>query len=207
MSDTTSTQALVKKVQAGDQDALNSLYGRYVPRILAAVRIRLGAELRGKVESWDILQDAMFASLKNVQAFNYDGEGAFLNWLSKIVENRIRDHIDFQRAEKRDHRREKPLGRSDGDSVPLIDVEASGLPSPSRILALREDLSLLETALDRLTPEIRELIVATKLEGRSYTEIAQSQGKSPDAVRMQVNRALVALTKQFQQIEAEGGLK
>ena len=77
MSDTTSTQALVKKVQAGDQDALNSLYGRYVPRILAAVRIRLGAELRGKVESWDILQDAMFASLKNVQAFNYDGEGAY----------------------------------------------------------------------------------------------------------------------------------
>src|SRR5438876_8825427 len=111
MSEPTSTQVLLQRVQTGEKAALNELYNRYVMRVLAAVRARLGAELRGKLESWDVVQDAMLASLKNVQSFDQTSEGAFLNRLAKVVENRIRDQLDFFRAEKRDHRLEKPLGR------------------------------------------------------------------------------------------------
>src|SRR6476620_11162918 len=94
-SEPTSTQALLQRVQSGDRNALNDLYNRYLMRVLAAVRARLGAELRTKLESWDVVQDALLASLKNVGAFNQAGEGAFLNWLAKIVENRIRDQMDY----------------------------------------------------------------------------------------------------------------
>ena len=87
MPDPTSTQALLQRVQTGDSQALNDLYNRYLMRVLAAVRARLGAELRGKLESWDIVQDALLASLKHVQSFDLTSEGAFLNWLAKIVEN------------------------------------------------------------------------------------------------------------------------
>jgi RNA polymerase sigma-70 factor (ECF subfamily) len=203
--DPTSTQALLQRVHAGDEAALNELYNRYAMRVLAAVRARLGAELRGKLESWDVVQDALLASLKNVQSFEQTSEGAFLNWLAKVVENRIRDQLDYFRAEKRDHRLEKPLAgpRSADSLVPLDIPEKRPVPTPSQFLVLTEDLTRLEKAMDQLPEESRELIVAVKIEGRSYHELAQTLGKSSDAVRMQVNRALLALTNVFRSLEAE----
>ena len=199
-----STQVLLQRFQSGDNDALNELYSRYLNRVLAAVRARLGAELRGKLESCDILQDALLASLKNVQSFSQTGEGAFVNWLAKVVENRVRDNLDYFRAKRRDHRLEKPLpgARSDESAAPLDLPERRCAPTPSQALMLSEDLARHEMAMDQLSEESRELIVAVKIEGRSLQEIAQAVGKSPDAVRMQVKRALVALTNAFRALEA-----
>jgi RNA polymerase sigma-70 factor (ECF subfamily) len=205
MSEPTSTLALLQRVQTGDKDALNELYHRYLMRVLAAVRARLGAELRAKLESWDVVQDALLASLKNVESFHQTSEGAFLHWLATVVENRIRDHLDHFRAAKRDHRLEVPLegGRSAGSSVPLDIPEGACAPTPSQVLTLSEDLARLEAAMDRLPAESRELIVAVKIEGRTYDETARPLGKSPDAVRMQVQRALRALAKAFHALEGE----
>jgi len=204
MPEPTSTQTLLQRVHTGDRGALNDLYNRYLMRVLAAVRARLGAELRGKLESSDVVQDALLASLKNVQSFNQTSEGAFLNWLAKVVENRIRDQLDFIRAEKRDHRLEKPLaGRSAESSAPLDIPEKSGAPTPSQVLILSEDLARLEEAMDQLPEESRELVVAVKIEGRTYEEIGQAVGKTTDAVRMQVKRALVALANAFHVLEKE----
>src|SRR5262249_4517012 len=174
MPDPTATQALLQRVQTGDRDALNELYNRYLMRVLAAVRARLGAELRSKLESWDVVQDALMASLKNVQSFEPASEGAFLNWLAKIVENRIRDQLDYFRADKRDHRLESPLmeQRSGESAIPLDIPEPSAVPTPSKVLTLSDDLSRLEKAMDQLPEESRELIVGVKIEGRTYDEIA-----------------------------------
>ena len=87
-------------------------------------------------------------------------------------------------------------GPCSGESSALLDLpERSQVPTPSRVLILNEDLARLEKAMDQLPDESRELIVAAKIEGRTYDEIAQATDKSPDAVRMQVKRALLALTK------------
>src|SRR5258708_3194930 len=205
MPEPTTTHALLERVQTGDKEALNEPYNRYLMRVLAAVRARLGAELRGKLESWDVVQDALLASLKNVQSFNQTSEGAFLNWLANVVENRIRDQLDYFRAEKRDHRLEKPMAppRSAESFFPLDIAEKSSVPTPSQVLILSEDLARLEKAMDQLPEESRELIVAVKIEGRTYDEIGQAVDKSPDAVRMQVKRALLALTNAFRVLEAE----
>src|SRR5882762_10242397 len=138
MPEQTSTKALLLRAQTGEQQALGELYNRYLMRVLAAVRARLGAELRGKLESWDIVQDALMASLKNIQSFNQTSEGAFLNWLAKVVENRIRDQLDYFRAGKRDHRMESPLAgpRSADSSVPLDIADRAGVPTPSQVLIL-----------------------------------------------------------------------
>lgn len=198
----TATHLLLQRIGAGDQTALNELYNRYVTRVLATVRARLGAELRQKVESWDIVQETMMASLKNVSAFDQPSEGAFMKWLNQIVENRIRDQIDHFHAAKRDLRKESPLAnpRSSDSSSPLDIPEKSGLPSPSHFFELNEDLARLEKALDQLPQATRELIVAVKIEGQTYQEIGDALGKSPDAVRMQFNRAMGALKRAFEKL-------
>jgi RNA polymerase sigma-70 factor (ECF subfamily) len=204
-TDPASTQVLLRRTQEGDKVALNDLCNRYMMRVLAAVRARLGAELRQKVESWDIVQDAMMASLKKVATFDPEREGAFLNWLAKVVENDIRDQIDFFRAGKRDHRREIPQGgpRSDDSSNPLDIPDKSGLPSPSQVLMLNEDLARLEKVMDQLPEDYRDLIVAVKIEGQTYQEIGDALGKSADAVRMQLNRAMAVLKELFLELDIE----
>lgn len=203
MTDVTSTRVLLERFQGGDAEALNELYARYVSRVLAAVRVRLGAELRTKVQSWDIAQEAILASLRNVGTFDYTTEGAFLKWLAQIVENRIRDQIDFQQAGRRDLRREVSFQNqgSDASSAPLNLSVPAALPSPSEAMMLSEDLETLERALDQLPDDTRELLVAVKIEGRTYTELASETNKSPDAVRMQVTRAMEQLAKAFIEIQ------
>jgi RNA polymerase sigma factor (sigma-70 family) len=51
-----------------------------------------------------------------------------------------------------------------------------------------------------LKPEYRKVIVLTKIEGLSYKEIANRLGKSSDAVRMLVSRAIAALSGAFESI-------
>jgi RNA polymerase sigma factor (sigma-70 family) len=156
--------------------------------VLSAVRIWLGAKLRRKIESWDVIQEVMMAALGKVTSFEYRTEGAFLKYLNHLVENRLRDEADRQGAARRDADREISLGaRSDADGDPLKQIDDPSTPTPSRLLILGEDLARMERAMDRLSPEHRELIVAVKLEGQTYRELAD--GATEDAIRMKVNRA------------------
>ena len=206
MADLTSTRVLLERYHSGDSDALDTLYGRYTTRVLAVVRARMGAELRQRVQSWDIVQEAMMASFQDIQKFDYASEGAFLKWLTTIVENRILDHLDYQQAACRDYRKEFPLenGGSPSSVIRFDPSDKRRVPTASCALILNEELGRLERALDRLPAETRELIIAVKLEGRTFQELADEAGKSPDAVRMQVNRAMAALAGVFRNLEAQG---
>lgn len=207
VADADTTKLLISRVQAGDRDALETLCSRYLMRVLAAVRARLGAKLRQKVESWDVVQDVLIDAVRRVNSFEFRTEGAFLKFLNKIVENRIRDEADRWAAKKRDANLEVPLKPSSPDGAdPYSTITLKqGWGSPSGILSLSEDLSRLEAAMDNLTEEYRELIVATKLEGRTYAEIAEESEISTDAVRMRLSRAMAALTREFRKLDGGGG--
>ncbi len=206
MASPLTTQVLIEQVQQGDRNALNELCNRYLMRVLAAVRVRLGAPLRRKLESWDVVQEVMIEALRKVQSFDFRTEGAFLKYLNRVVENRIRDEADRWGAQKRDAGKEVPLGggRSSQGPNPLNTLADRAAPTPSEVVGLHEDLSVLERAMDLLgeeSPEYRELILAVKIEGQTYREIAEETGKTEDAVRMQVKRAVLALTRIFRELD------
>lgn len=121
MSQTITTQILIERVQAGDRSALNDLCVRYQQRVLSAVRIRLGAKLRGKIESWDVVQEVLLQAVGRINSFEYRSEGAFLKYLNQLVENRLRDEANRQGAQRRNADREISLGvRSPDDDGPLM---------------------------------------------------------------------------------------
>jgi RNA polymerase sigma-70 factor (ECF subfamily) len=155
--------------------------------------------MRRKVESWDIVQEVMIDAIRNLNAFSFRTEGAFLNYLNRVVENRIRDEADRWAAQKRRPDHEIPLDAAcSPESANPLQI-SDPAPTPSKAVVLTEDLARLEEAIAQLPDECRELIIATKLEGRSYKEIADDMGKTADAVRMQVSRAMIALGKVFRQ--------
>jgi len=195
-------QRLVALAKAGDESALERLCRVYGERVLRIIRMRMGPELRTKLQSIDLVQDAFISALRSLENFTYENEGDFLRWISKIAENRIRDNLDKFHADKRDIRREIPLNnyrQPNQDSV-VRNYEPMTSTTQSMIISKQEDLDKLEKAIDRLKPEYKEVIILTKIEGLSYKEAAEQLGKSPDAVRMILSRAMAALTGAFEEI-------
>ncbi|HUU16078.1 MAG TPA: sigma-70 family RNA polymerase sigma factor [Sedimentisphaerales bacterium] len=196
------TRHLVAMAQDGDESALNQLCKVYWSRVLWIVRLRMGRELRSKLESVDLVQDVLFSALKDLEHFTYQSEGDFLRWLSRIVENRLRGHLHRLHADKRDIRKEVRINnrqRITEDSFAEA-LEVFNTTTPSAIMSKREDLARLEKAIEQLKPEYREVIVLTKIEGLSYKEIADRLGKSSEAVRKQLSRALEALISIFENV-------
>ena len=196
------TQELVILAKGGDESALEQLCGVYAERVRRIVRLRMGSELRSKLESLDIVQDAMMSALRGLGDFSYRGEGSFLRWLSGIAENQIRENLDRLHAAKRDIRKEVALEALaarpgiDPRKAPSLAVATT----PSVIFSRSEDLDKLERAIDALKPEHREVIVLAKIEGLSYNEVATHLGRSPEAVGMLLSRGMLALTKAFERL-------
>jgi len=196
------TQRLVTLAKAGDQAALEQLCKVYNERVLRIIRMRIGPELRTKLESMDLVQDAFISTLRSLENFTYKNEGDFLRWVSKIAENRLRDNLDKLHANKRDIRQEIPLNNKTTTQETFVGIsEPIDTTTPSVIISRREELNKLERAMDKLKPEYREVINLTKIEGLSYKEAGQRLGKNADAVRMLLSRAVAALSQSFEDIE------
>ena len=196
------TQELVVLAKGGDNSAQDRLCRVYGERVRRIVRLRMGAEIRSKLESMDLVQDALMCALRDLGDFTYRNEGDFLRWLTKIAENRLRDNVDKLHAEKRDIRREIRLddrGRTTGRMLvgTAGSIEAT---TPSVIMSRKEDLDRLEKAMDKLRPEYREVIMLAKVEELSYSQIGDRLGKSTGAVKMLVSRARMALANAFESI-------
>jgi len=194
------TQQLVALAKDGNDSALNQLCNVYGERVHWIVRLRMGKELRSKLESMDVVQDVLVSALKDLGDFTYRADGDFLRWLSKVAENRLRDNIDKLHAGKRDIRKEVRLDNHGPTTEDRLFAVRGPIDTatPSVIMSRKEELDELAKAMDELKPEYKEVIVLTKIEGLSYKEIAGKLGKSDEAVRKLVSRAMAVLTSVFE---------
>ena len=118
-------------------------------------------------------------------------DGATLmGWLMRIAENEIRDQADFQHRQRRDVAADLPIDAGG------IDV-AARVRSALSDAVMNEEAERLGAALEALDPDHREVIVLRKLEELSFREVAARMGRSEDACRMLLARAMVALTVQM----------
>ena len=194
--DNRKTQHLVALAQEGDEAAVNQLCTVYGERVRRIIRFRLDQRLRPKLDSVDVVQDALILALGGLQDFTYRNEGDFLRWLSRIAENKLRDILDQFHADKRDIHREIPF-KKEGRSTEGGSAGAAGpvrATTPSVIACRKEALDRLEKTLDKLRPQYREVIVLKRIDGLSHAEIAERLGKNAGAVRMLLARAMAALT-------------
>jgi RNA polymerase sigma-70 factor (subfamily 1) len=197
------TGALIRIGKSGDEHALNTLFARYHKKVLRIVRLRLNPGLRERlrVQSMDIVQDVFLHALKKLPDFQPKGEGSFIHWLSRIVENVIRDQLDFALAKKRASEGEFSLDQSiigSNDLVHLRDLIAQDGTSPTQNILKGDIKAEVDDLLLELDEADREVIIQRKLEGLTFGEIASYAGKSEDAVRKQFKRSfgkLIALAE------------
>lgn len=177
---------LLQQAKSGSPEALNRLYEHCAGRLLALIRLRLGKDLRSRLESRDILQATLLKSLEHLGELKGNDTRSLMAWLARIAEHEIRDCADFHHRQRRDAAREMPID----DEAPLPALTRSAL---SRVI-LDEQGAQLEEALESLSVSHREIILLRKFEELSFADIGRRLGKSEDACRMLLARAMTALT-------------
>lgn len=193
--DIKTTLNLVMRAKSGEDQALNLLLERYLHRILRIVRMKLGPKLRTKMESMDVVQEVMVRAVKGFENFEPKNEAAFLHWISKLVQNEIRDLADYHGAAKRDFKQETDNKKDASiDSSLLSNIPANSEWKPSFQIRLKEDVLELEAAMDQLPEKQKEIVIMRQYEGLSFKEIGQELDCSEDAARMQFARAMDKLT-------------
>jgi len=171
---------LLLKAQSGDDDALNRLLVRYLPRLRRWASGRLPWGLRTMLDTGDLVQDAVINALPHLNALEIRTDHALQYYLQRAVTNRI---IDLR---KRGNRR--PIREEIPD-----DVAAAGT-SPLDAAISVEAFERYDNALRSLKKAERELIVLRLELEFTFPEIAETVGKpSPDAARMAVVRAIERL--------------
>ncbi len=183
--DARSSIELVARLRQGDRDAWSELYARYHDQLLLTIRLQLGRGLRSHLQSEDILQSVALEAFLELEAFEYRGAQSLDRFLRQLVVNKIRDRADTFSAQKR------------AGTVPLDERTAAEIAAPESG-ALRyvdsERYERLESALNALPADLREVLVMRKFDGLSSQEIAGCLGKSDEAVRKTYSRALARLS-------------
>jgi RNA polymerase sigma-70 factor (subfamily 1) len=194
------TLDLVRQAKAGSATALNALFGRYYERVRKVVRVRLGARLRGRLETGDILQETFLSALKSFDRFEVRDESEILHWLSAVAENQIRGAADHHGAQKRSLSREIRMDDGDDDRRPLEFTAGRTLPLEAAVRS--ERTALVERCLDGLSDGDREVIIQRDYMGASWEAIARETGRpSPDAARMKHAHAIVELARRMRRAE------
>jgi len=196
---------LIRMGKEGDEHALNTLFARYHKRVLRIVRLRLnlGMRERLRVQSIDILQEVFLNAFKNLSGFEPTSEGSFIHWLSRIVENVIRDQLDFASASKRNPpggltSLDKTINVSE-DELHLRNIITSGLnqtspyTSPTHRVWKQDAKNIVDDLLLKLDESDQEVIIQHKLVELTFSEIGSLLGKSEDAVRKHFHRAFAKL--------------
>ena len=180
------TDDLVRDAVAGRPEAVDALYARVAPRVLTYVRMRMGQSLRARMDSRDILQATLLKSFEHFGEFQGSGRPALMAWLARIAEREILDRADYHQRARRSAQREAPLSGEDVLEARVTSV-LSGMIRDERAERLEE-------AMEGLSDAHREIILLRKFQELPFREIAGRLGKSEDACRMLLARALSALT-------------
>lgn len=179
-----------QRAQNGEP-VLDDLVAEHLPRLRAFVRAHMNPALRARENESDVVQTVCRALLADRDKFDFRGEPQFRAWLFTAARNKILHKQRFHLREQRDVRRE-----TNSNATHLLDGYAS-ICTPSQVVAAEEQIARLEAALDDLGDEHREVITLSRFAELSHDEVGAQMGRSGDAARKLLGRALVKLSEEL----------
>jgi RNA polymerase sigma-70 factor (ECF subfamily) len=187
MPDETAFRDLMARLRAGDQRAAEELFRLYQPQVRLEVRLRLrDPRLRRLVDESDVCQSVLlsFFVRAGLGAYDVTNPQQLLRLLAGMTRNKVAAQARRHATLRRDFRRSEGL---EGTEAAARDA------SPSEVIA-GEDL--LRQVFARLSEE-EQRIADLRAEGQGWAEVAQHIGGSPDARRMQMQRAANRLVREL----------
>ena len=168
--------ALARRAGSGEAEAFGVLYDRYVDAVYRYVFYRV----RNEAEAEDVTSDVFMRALRAIP--KYEPRQAFLAWLYRIARNAVIDRSRRQAA-RQQVSFEDALAHPNADQV----------VNPDAGLLAGSDASVVQVAMQQLTPLQQEILVLRYVEGYDTKTISKLVGKRDGTIRGIEFRALSAL--------------
>ncbi len=178
--------AIVRKIQAGDVDAFDTLILKYRERVYSVIYNLTS----NREDASDLTQETFIKAFQSINRFK--GKSSFFTWLYRIAlntslthlrKNKLRRFFSFEKMVEEDHTEgfiQNMKTDSDSDKAALMNE-------------LQETLN---DAFQKLSVKHRTVITLFEIDGLSHKEIAEIVGTSIGTVRSRLHYA-----KQFLQGE------
>jgi len=183
-----SDDELVRRLAAGDREALAPLMERHYRRLYRVVL----AYVRNVDDAQDVLQETFVKAYRH--AARWDGSAEVGRWLTRIAVNQS---IDRYRREKRRVATTEPLAEGDHD-----DRVADTDPSPERRVASAQAGARIAAALGALPERQRAVFVLRHYEEMSLKEIGRTLGLRLGTVKSSLHRAIQGLRQRLDGLRA-----
>lgn len=185
-------QELLDRCLAGEDSAWEALLRAYTRKIY-----NLCYRFTGRVEeAEDVTQEVfikVFQTLKTYQA----AQGSFATWLNRVARNHLVDH--YRRARK------DRVTSSLEDELTEAEQKPSQQTEPTGQVESRERREVLQMALDKLSPDLREAVILRDLHDLDYEEIAQVLRVPQGTVKSRINRGRLELGRVLKRMEGMRG--
>ena len=177
---------LVQQCLQGDGSAWEELVRRHSRRIFNICYRFTG----NGTDAEDLSQDVFLRVYRTLGSYR-SAHGGFGTWVTSVTRNLLIDHY---RRTKRDR-----VTDSLDDSMPAVENKESAR-RPDELALLGELSGQVQTALTKLSPELREAVILRDLQQLEYGEIQRVLSVPEGTVKSRINRGRIELARILQQM-------
>lgn len=174
--------SLVERCLAGEQGAWEELIKNNTKRVYSICYRFTNKDS----EAQDLTQEVFLRIFKTLGSFR-SGEGSFVVWLTRLTRNLLVDHYRRTKSDRVTDALEDKLG--------VLEERTSQYARTDGMLAGREAGELLQAALQKLSPELREAVILRDLQELEYREIAKVLDVPEGTVKSRLNRGRAELAR------------
>ena len=181
-------QIVVQRCLDGDSVAWGELVKAHHRRIYSLCYRFTGSPH----DAEDLTQDVFVKVYGNLTTFDL-ARGSFQTWITTLARNLLVDH--FRRTKQQRVTDSMDAGWDESEELPMADRLASAGPSQHDRAAQKEIARMVQEALTKISPELREAVILRDLQDMDYKEIAQVLRIPEGTVKSRISRGRAELAR------------
>ena len=142
-------------------------------------------------EAEDLSQEVFLRVYRTLGSYR-SAYGGFATWVTSVTRNLLIDHY---RRTRRDR-----ITDSLDDKMAIVENKESAGRRPDQLALLGELSGQVQTALTKLSPELREAVILRDLQQLEYAEIQQVLAVPEGTVKSRINRGRIELARILHQM-------
>ena len=189
MEDAQIVASLVRRCLAGDAVAWEEIVRQYHRRIYnICYRFTNSAS-----DAEDLTQEVFVKMYRTLDSWDA-ARGGLNTWLTTLTRNLLVDHFRRSKLERLSDSLDT-AGAPDEEIQPLADQLADPGQSPDDRLLGRERQEMVQAALQKLSPDLRETVILRDLQDMDYKDIARVLKVPEGTVKSRINRGRTELAR------------
>jgi RNA polymerase sigma-70 factor, ECF subfamily len=189
LEDVQGVASLIRRCLAGDAVAWEEIVRAHQRRVY-----NLCYRFTGSSDTAEDLTQEVFIKMYRTLSSYESSKGAFTTWLTTMTRNLLVDHFRRSKMERLSDSLDAAPAQDD-DAPALGDQLADSAPAPDSGVLGRERQEMVQAALGKLSPELRETVILRDLQDLDYKEIAQVLKVPEGTVKSRINRGRTELAR------------